>query len=337
MNKRGKEVDTTSLSLEQANIRGWIHRDYLAHVLRWQHVVKKVRHDFAKLWILDVGCGKEAPLPFTLFSNQLNHKKGAGGYVGVDFGKTIEPHRYLQNAIDRATFNAHFYPKYDFAKNGVTSPVFDKDVPDAFNVAVCFEVVEHVEPYTSYLILKQIANALAPGGVAYVSTPVYDPKSGAADNHVNEMSYQAMEYLINAADLRVVEAYGTFASQKDIKPRLEENGYRALFDQLTAYHDSNVLANLFAPLYPQASRNVLWTLASHSPWVYDPAAVKALDTPSHSSSDRWSTDLKRIAKESALWNREPKPPARTTKTAVSRSPKVSAKTRATATSTRTAR
>ena len=37
-NARGKEIDNTHLSIDQAEARGFIHRDYIAHCLRWTHV-----------------------------------------------------------------------------------------------------------------------------------------------------------------------------------------------------------------------------------------------------------------------------------------------------------
>ena len=39
-NARGKEIDNTHLSIDQAEERGFIHRDYIAHCLRWTHVAK---------------------------------------------------------------------------------------------------------------------------------------------------------------------------------------------------------------------------------------------------------------------------------------------------------
>ena len=36
----GRSIDKTHLSIDQAEERGFIHRDYLAHCFRWSHVVK---------------------------------------------------------------------------------------------------------------------------------------------------------------------------------------------------------------------------------------------------------------------------------------------------------
>jgi len=36
-NARGKEIDNTHLSIDQAEARGFLHRDYIAHCLRWSN------------------------------------------------------------------------------------------------------------------------------------------------------------------------------------------------------------------------------------------------------------------------------------------------------------
>lgn len=302
-NKRGKAVDTTYLSMETAAERGWIHRDYIAHCLRWQHVLKRVRSPkFKDEWLLDVGCGEEAPLPLTLYSNRLSHNGGSGGYVGVDYGKAIKPHASIVKAAEKGSFNAKFLPGYDFGAKGVSElmPVIQ------FDWVTCFEVVEHVEPSHALGILKQIRAALKPTGTAFISTPVYDPQVGAADNHVNEMSFQFMRVLLEAAGLAVAHAYGTFASQKDIKPRLKEDDLLALFEQLGAYHDTNVLANLFAPLYPADSRNCLWVVQQGEPSESFNEALWG--EPRHSSSVNLAAELQKIT--AALSADTPKPAAK---------------------------
>ena len=60
-NARGKEIDNTHLSIDQAEERGFIHRDYIAHCLRWTHVAKylHLKSRYKKASILDIGCGKD--------------------------------------------------------------------------------------------------------------------------------------------------------------------------------------------------------------------------------------------------------------------------------------
>ena len=36
-----------------------------------------------------------------------------------------------------------------------------------------------------------------------------------------------------------------------------------LFNKLNKYYDSNIISIIFAPLYPEKSRNVMWHLKNH--------------------------------------------------------------------------
>lgn len=280
-NARGKEVDTTFLSLEMAADRGFIHRDYIAHVFRWNHVCKYL-HQGAKYktaHVLDVGCGRETPLPKMLFSMRMTHTTGS--YTGIDYGPINKP---LTISDKTTKWNMELFEKTDFVKWAAKSE-------HVYDTITCFEMLEHVEPYHSYETLKAIRSCLEPdGGTAFISTPVYDPKAGAAANHVNEMSYDGLEWMINAAGLKIVETYGTFASQRDYKPVMSDEE-RRLFDRLSEYYESNVVSVIFAPLFPKQSRNVLWRLEKCMPVT---GSTKHIMGPDHSNSDKWDTHIAKI-------------------------------------------
>ena len=71
------------------------------------------------------------------------------------------------------------------------------------------------------------------------------------------MTYEAVGSLLEARGYHIVEHYGTFASMKDYKPHMDE-ATKVMFDSLREYYDTNYLATIFAPLYPEHSRNVIW-------------------------------------------------------------------------------
>lgn len=290
-NKRGKEVDTTFLSMETACDRGFIHRDYLAHCLRFSHIAKFLNAGgrYKTFHVLDVGCGRETPLPKLLYSSRLTHTTGS--YTGVDVGPIIEP-----KSINTSTgkFRMELHPKTDFLKF--------TGRPTGYDVIVSFEVMEHVEPYHTFQLLSRIRQKLAAGGNGFISTPCYDQKAGAADNHVSEFSFQAFKALVELAGFTVVNVWGTFASQRDYKKELGKSGLdiQDVFDKLNEYYDSNVLACLFAPLFPELARNCIWQLqASSTKPALAPAIVKDLQARPevHSSSARWATDFAKILKE----------------------------------------
>jgi hypothetical protein len=122
----------------------------------------------------------------------------------------------------------------------------------------CFEVLEHIEPEHCRRMLQKIHSMLSlTNGTAMLSTPCYDRYTGAADNHVSEITYKAFGALLEDLDFKIEEHYGTFASQKDYAYKLRGEALE-LYTKLSDYYESNYLATILAPLYPQYSRNCLW-------------------------------------------------------------------------------
>lgn len=243
-NARNKSLDNTHLSVDLAEERGFIHRDYIAHCLRWSHVVKFLMSGkrYQTAHVLDVGCGKELPLAKLMYSNKMTHTIGT--YTGVEYNK-VKSIKFSEK------MNLDIYDETNFLEWPESRSMYD--------VEVSFEVLEHVELITAYKILRKMRLLLATDGDCFISTPVYDPHVGAAGNHVNEMSYECMRYLIHAAGFRIENVYGTFASQRDILPHLNESE-KEVFNDLKRYYDSNLVACLLAPNHPTHSRNCLWHL-----------------------------------------------------------------------------
>ncbi len=244
-NKTGKSIDKTHLSIDQAEQRGFIHRDYIAHCLRWSHVCKFLLqgNKYKTVNILDVGCGRDQPLARLMYTSKLNPTTGS--YTGVDYNK-LELHSMFKSTGK--------FPIKLFDQVAFPDVKLDKEF---YDVIVSFEVIEHVEPKHTFDILSGIKKLLSKDGDVFISTPCYDEKVGAAGNHVNEMSYEALGSMIEKIGFGIHKSYGTFASQKDYKDNLKKDGYMDLFNKLNEYYDSNYIATLFAPLYPANSRNCL--------------------------------------------------------------------------------
>lgn len=248
MNQFGKKVDSTYLSLETATERGFIHRDYVAHCLRWSHVIKRLseKKTYETARILDVGCGRELPLPTTLYSSRFNVLQ----YTGVDVGPI--------NDDALARFHTGKFPITAFER----TDILDVTVTDLAGYhathVTCFEVLEHVEPVHMLRMLDHIKTLLRPDGTAWFSTPCWDVVSCAA-NHVNEMKFYALARVFLDGGWNIKAVHGTFASIKDYYNAMDTN-HQKVFDQLRSYYDVNMLACIFAPLYPELSRNALWEL-----------------------------------------------------------------------------
>jgi len=284
-NAKGKTVDTTYLHLvKQTSIRGYIHRDYLAHCLRYSHIAKFMhqqrRHQTAHL--LDVGCGRETPLPRLLFSMMMTHTTGS--YTGVDYGGIPWPETIPEKA---KSFHMKLFEKSDFV---------EVDLPrKKYDVITSFEVLEHVEADHAFAMMQRMRQLIKKNGYVFLSTPCYDPRVGAAANHVNEMSHDGFKALILAAGFNVDNVWGTFASQRDYKEAMGDyDGLQEIFDQLKEYYDSGVVSCLMAPLFPEESRNCLWRLTPGKPMKY--GNWRQLCDPEHGSSKAWPKQLRKILK-----------------------------------------
>ena len=205
-NKRGKAIDNTHLSIDTAEKRGFIHRDYIAHCLRWSHVVKflqaKQRYKTAR--ILDIGCGREVPLAKTLYSSRLIVDR----YAGIDVNKLEIPD----------TFHTGKFP-IDLYTGDVVHLDLDT-LGFQPTLVTCFEVLEHVEPAHAREIVLKVHDLLADDGTFIMSTPNWDPRVGAAANHVNEMKHEALGAMLQSCGWYVRKVYGTFASIRDYKDKL---------------------------------------------------------------------------------------------------------------------
>ena len=279
-NAHGRSIDKTFLSLDKAEERGIIHRDYIAHCLRWSHVAMYLRRKnrYKNADILDIGPGKEIPLAKTLYVNRTT----PNSYTAIDVSK-LEMPAMFDNASWKPT---NLISKMDVCELDLMS------LDRAPNIIVCFEVIEHVEPGHSRRMLEKMYDMLRfqdngpnfDDAVVFLSTPNWDPKVGAAGNHVNEMKHQALGAVIEDIGFNIEARYGTFASQKDIKPFMTEEEL-SLMEKMKEYYDSNYVSTIFAPLFPEVSRNCIWRLSRNQqkkkyPYLYD------VEEP-WTSSDKW--------------------------------------------------
>lgn len=219
------------------------HRDQFAHYLRWTHVLKRAK---IGMNILDFGCGS-GNLVEVFYRNRLK----PANYLGLDIRQqTINNLKDEYAALPWVFFEcvdlcATSFPKY-------------KVVPD---IICCFEVAEHIGKHNINQFLKNIAKNMGAETTLLLSTPCYDEKVGAADNHiidgeVGEFTYDEMkEKLLTYFTIK--NKWGTFASKKDYKKLIPEELYKYYY-KLNEYYDDNLISNLMAPLFPEHSRNVIW-------------------------------------------------------------------------------
>jgi len=255
-NARGKTVDKTYLSIDTAEDRGFIHRDYLSHCLRWTHVLKRMceRKCYQTARILDIGCGRELPFAKTLYSSKLI----PAAYFGCDVGPIEDA--AVQAIARTQKFPHKLWEECNFLELTVDD-VKGNSVETLPNIVICFEVLEHVEPKMMFDMLEHMKKLTSPDARFFISTPCWN-RIDCAANHVNEMLYESLGAGFERHGFVVENVYGTFASIRDYQGELGKGLVSTeLFNRLREYYDTNFLSCVFAPLFPAQSRNCLWELS----------------------------------------------------------------------------
>lgn len=239
-----KNYNTTQLDPLITFEKHVFHRDQFAHYLRWTHVLKIAK---IGMKILDFGCGT-GNLAEVFYRNKYSPFL----YYGIDIRKkTIENNKLKFSNLSWCKFES-----FDLCTDDVY-------LNERFDIVTCFEVVEHIGKNNIKSFLKNVKNNMSEGTTLLISTPCFDNKVGAADNHIvngdiGEFEYDEFKNIL-LDNFVIINHWGTFASQKDYKNNLDKYpGLSLIYDKLKEYYDSNLVANLMAPLFPEYARNVIW-------------------------------------------------------------------------------
>lgn len=304
-NVRGKSIDNTHLSIDTAENRILIHRDYVSHCIRWSHVLKFLlqRHVYKTTRVLDVGCGVDVPMARMMLSNRVAPLE----YIGLDYNHSskFKLDMFANTRFKPTTFGSVDFADeknvwFDQAKDGQTCVNIKGDNGEDYfaipNLITCFEVLEHIEPEHVVRTLKKVkyimqsaADFSGHSPTFFMSTPNWNV-TDTADNHVNEMKNEALGWLLEELGFAIVDQFGTFASKRDYAHLLMTkygNEVYNVFVRLNDYFDSNLASILFAPLFPREARNCFWRLEVAKPgYVRKYADIKEVAEP-WTSSENW--------------------------------------------------
>jgi 2-polyprenyl-3-methyl-5-hydroxy-6-metoxy-1,4-benzoquinol methylase len=225
--------------------RTYVHRDYIAHALRWQHAVRFVK---AGTTVLDVGCGQDQPMVSALCRTLATVPRR---YVGVDLNPISR-----KTGVRWATVHDRFNFVDDWKK---LARAHAGDAPRGFDLVTCFEVIEHMQRADGRKLLRGVRGLVHPEGTFLLSTPVYNGRHMAAA-HLHEYRADELRAEVERAGFRVDRVVGTFMTSQALK-RAATKEHRELADLLhRQWHSWELLACVFAPLYPAASSNCCWVL-----------------------------------------------------------------------------
>lgn len=141
------------------------------HVCRYQWAAQAAK----ERRVLDAGCG-------TAYGCRLLARGGADEVVGVDIARSV-----LETVATRMPESVRLQTgdlrKLDFAN-------------DAFDLVVCFEVIEHFDD--PFAVLDELVRVLAPGGLLLVSSPNRDVYQPGNPHHLYEFSPDELEAELRA-------------------------------------------------------------------------------------------------------------------------------------------
>jgi len=226
--------------MDTAEDRVIIHRDYIAHCLRWSHVIK---HAKIGQTILDLGCA-DMPLCMAFYTNKYHPAR----FVGVEI---------RQSMLDKAREKLAKAPfKIDYIQTDMCKD-FDKIPKDSYDIITSFEFIEHIPSEQVEPFLQNVKSRMSLETIFFLSTPAFDGKNMAA-NHIKEWAYEELESLLKKHFV-IEKVFGTFINQAAVKEAADPVVLE-VFNKLREYYDSNYLATIFAPLFPEKARNCIWRL-----------------------------------------------------------------------------
>lgn len=241
-----KKYNTTQLNPETTFERHVYHRDQFAHYLRWTYVLNLARIGQN---VLDWGCGSGNLLE-VFYRNRFKCKT----YLGLEYkSTTVKKAQEKYKNVDWA----------DFCQTDLCAPNVMTD--REWDIIASFEVLEHIGKENAKTFLANIKQNMSKDTVLLLSTPNYNEKVGAAQNHiingvVQEYKFDELTELLSEFFI-IEEVYGTFASQAHYKDWVMDSPFKEFYLAAKEYYDSNMLSVIMAPVIPaEMARNCMWRL-----------------------------------------------------------------------------
>lgn len=236
-------------------------KDEIMHIGRYWNGVKAIMRLSSKLGkpvkVLDIGCGEMNTAKMLNSSVVVEKKSVLAEYVGVDIDYLMaEKARAAYKGYE--TLNARFHIQ-DLTVNS-RLPFED----GYFDLIICFEFMEHIQPRFLPAILSEAHRLLNKDGKALFSTPNSNGSNEQLPkDHIYEYSFEECLTLFMQAGFNVTNAMGVCVNITKI-PKEEKDKLRPLLNRFYAAFGENsaMAAVATAPLFdPTNCKNVIYHLS----------------------------------------------------------------------------
>lgn len=236
-------------------------KDELMHIGRYTNA-SKIIIDQAKnlkrpVRVLDIGCGEMNTIRLLNHSTMCKKSEIVEEYIGVDIDSVMAEKSMDKYSSTFKTCNCRY-----IIKDLTIEPKLDFD-DGYFDVIICFEFLEHINPCFSSAIVKEANRLLNKDGVAIFSTPNSNGSNkNLPEDHFYEYSYEELITKFKENGFAVVDAVGVCINLSKI-PKEEQQfldklikRYKSAFGNNTAFMSVAV-----APLFnPKNCKNVVYHL-----------------------------------------------------------------------------
>lgn len=259
-NINGSKNTRMDFSKQPSNMN--YRKDEIMHIGRYWNGVELILEMAKKLnrpvKVLDIGCGEMNTAKMLNSAVFVKKDSVLAEYVGVDIDHIMAERACAAYGGGYKTLNARFHIQ-DLTVASVL-PFVD----GYFDVILCFEFMEHVQPVFLPDILAEAHRILNKDGKALFSTPNSNGSNEKLPkDHIYEYSFEECVSLFNGAGFKVNDAMGTCVNitklPKEEREKLKQitERYNAAFGKGSAF-TSVAIAPLFSPKF---CKNVIYHLS----------------------------------------------------------------------------
>jgi len=204
--------------------------------------------------ILDVGCASGYLRRFIEGNASPNESKRIY-YWGVDvresvLKKAVTATHHIESGAS-GTFSPAVFVHHDI-KNGL--PFKDSH----FDAIVNFEMIKYLPIAQAKRLISEFRRTIRDDGWLYMSTVSnyrYYKSREKYENFAFTLSPEEFCRICEDNGFRIVDVYGSQSKFSLIEPHVKEE-HRVLFNEFLKYHPRELVAAMFAPIYPERSNQI---------------------------------------------------------------------------------